>query len=191
MTTLLEIHLFTVQDYHRMIESGIIDEDEKVELLAGQIVKMAAKGTAHNAAVKRTVELLQDRLEKSVLISVQDSIKLNDNSEPEPDIALLMRDPLYYEDRHPTPSEIYLIIEIADTTLRKDCGIKAQIYAQSGIIDYWVLDINDRQLHVFREPSQEGYKSELILADSMSISPLYFPDASFIVSEMLRPLTIP
>ncbi|MDF0555119.1 Uma2 family endonuclease [Kamptonema sp. UHCC 0994] len=189
MTTLLEIHLFTVQDYHLMIETGIIDEDEKVELLTGQIVKMASKGTAHNAAVKRTVELLQDRLGKSVLISVQDSIKLNDNSEPEPDIALLVRDPLYYEDRHPTPSEIYLIIEIADTTLRKDCGIKAQIYAQSGIIDYWVLDVNDRQLHVFREPSQEGYKSELILADSMTISPLHFPDTSFIVSEMLRPLT--
>ncbi len=189
MTTLLEIHLFTVQDYHRMIETGIIDEDERVELLAGQIVKMAAKGTAHNAAVKRTVELLQDLLGRSVLISVQDSIQLNDNSEPEPDIALLMRDPLYYEDHHPTPSEIYLIIEIADTTLRKDCSTKATIYAQSGITDYWVLNINDRQLHVFREPSQEGYKSELILADSMTISPLHFPDISFLISEMLRPLT--
>jgi len=188
MTTLLEIHLFTVQDYHRMIETGIIDEDERVELLAGQIVKMAAKGTAHNAAVKRTVELLQDLLGRSVLISVQDSIQLNDNSEPEPDIALLMRDPLYYEDHHPTPSEIYLIIEIAYTTLRKDCSTKATIYAQSGITDYWVLNISDRQLHVFREPSQEGYKSELILADSMTISPLHFPDISFMVSEMLRPL---
>ncbi|CBN55082.1 MULTISPECIES: Uma2 family endonuclease [Kamptonema] len=189
--TLLEIRLFTVQDYHQMIENGILNEDEKVELLAGQIVKMAAKGTAHNAAVKRTVELLQDLLGRLVLISVQDSIQLNDNSEPEPDIALLMRDPLYYEDRHPTPSEIYLIIEIADTTLRKDCGIKATIYAQSGITDYWVLDVNDRQLHVFREPSQEGYQSELILADRMSISPLHFPDTSFMVSAMLRPLTTP
>jgi len=189
--TLLEIRLFTVQEYHEMIKNGILDEDDRVELLTGQIVKMAAKGTAHNAAVKRTVELVQNLLGRLVLIGVQDSIQLNDNSEPEPDIALLVRDPLYYEDRHPTPSEIYLIIEIADTTLRTDCGIKAKLYAQSGIIEYWVLNVSDRQLHVFREPSQEGYQSELILGDDASISPLHFPDTSFMIGEMLRPLITP
>jgi Uma2 family endonuclease len=188
MTTLLEIHLFTVQDYHRMIESGILDEDDRVELLAGQIVKMAAKGTAHGAAITRTTRLLNNRLAGLVLVRLQDPIQLNDYSEPEPDISVVITDPLDYEDHHPTASEVYLIIEIADTTLRNDCGTKAKIYAQSGIIDYWVLNVNDRQLHVFREPSQEGYKSELILADSMTISPLHFPDISFMVSEMLRPL---
>ena len=189
MTTLLEIHLFTVQDYHRMIESGILDEDDRVELLAGQIVKMASKGTAHGAAVKRTEKLLENRLGNKVLVRLQDPVELNDNSEPEPDISVVIPDPFYYEDHHPTPSEIYLIIEIADTTLRKDCGTKATIYAQSGITDYWVLNVNDRQLHVFREPSQEGYQSKLILGEDASISPLHFPDTFFMVRDMLRPLT--
>ncbi|MEG4965434.1 Uma2 family endonuclease [Microcoleus sp. B6-A1] len=186
--TLLDIRLLTVEEYHRMAEIGILDADERVELLGGQIVKMAAKGTAHGAALKRTVELLQNLLWGLVLLSIQDPVRLNDFSEPEPDIALLVRDPLYYEDRHPTPSEVYLIIEVADTTLRTDLGIKANLYAQSGIADYWVLDVNNRQLHVFREPSQDGYLSQVILADDGSICPLRFPDISFAVRDMLRPL---
>jgi len=185
---LLDIRLLTVQEYHRMAEIGIFDEDERVELLAGQIVKMPAKGTAHGAAVKRTEKLLENRLGNRVLVRLQDPVRLNDYSEPEPDIAVVVPDPLYYEDHHPTPSEVYLIIEVADTTLRTDCGIKATLYAQSGIADYWVLDVNNRQLHVFREPSQDGYQSRVILGDDGSISPLQFPDISFMVGEMLRPL---
>ena len=186
--SLLDIRLLTVQEYHRMAEIGIIDEDERVELLAGQIVKMAAKGTAPSAAVTRTDKLLNNRLGQRILVRLQAPVRLNDYSEPEPDIAVVIPDPLYYEDHHPTPSEIYLIIEVADTTLRTDCGIKATIYAQSGIADYWVLDVNNRQLHVFREPNQDGYQSIVVLGDDASISPLQFPDISFMVGEMLRPL---
>lgn len=186
--TLLDIRLLTVQEYHLMAEIGILDEDERVELLGGQIVKMAAKGTAHGAGVKRTEKLLENRLGNRVLVRLQDPVRLNNYSEPEPDIAVVIPDPLYYEDHHPTPSEIYLIIEVADTTLRTDLGIKATIYAESGIADYWVLDVNNRQLHVFREPSQDGYQSIAVLGDDASISPLQFPDISFLVREMLRPM---
>ncbi|MEG4487318.1 Uma2 family endonuclease [Microcoleus sp. D2_18a_B4] len=186
--TLLDIRLLTVQEYHRMAEIGIFEEDERVELLAGQIVKMAAKGTAHSAAVTRTEKLLENRLGERVLVRLQDPVRLNDYSEPEPDLAVVVPDPLYYEDHHPTPSEVYLIIEVADTTLRTDLGIKANLYAQSGIADYWVLDVNNRQLHVFREPTQDGYESIVVLGDDASISPLQFPDFYFMVGEMLRPL---
>ncbi|MCC3447008.1 MAG: Uma2 family endonuclease [Microcoleus sp. PH2017_25_DOB_D_A] len=186
--TLLDLRLLTVQEYDRMTEIGIFDEDERVELLAGQIVKMAAKGTAHGAAVKRTEKLLENRLGERVLVRLQDPVRLDNYSEPEPDISVVIPDPLYYEDHHPTPSEIYLIVEVADTTLRTDCGIKAKIYAESGIADYWVLDVNNRQLHVFREPSQDGYQSIAVLGDDASISPLQFPDVSFMVRDMLRPL---
>jgi len=185
---LLDIRLLTVQEYHRMAEMGILEADERVELLAGQIVKMAAKGTAHSAAVTRTDKLLNNRLGQRILVRLQDPVRLNDYSEPEPDIAVVIPDPLYYEDHHPTPSEIYLIIEVVDTTLRTDLGIKATIYAQSGIADYWVLDVNNRQLHVFREPNQDGYQSIVVLGDDGSISPLQFPDISFMVRDMLRPL---
>ena len=186
--TLLDIRLLTVQEYHRMAEIGILDEDERVELLAGQIVKMAAKGTAHGAAIARTKILLDNRLGEQIFVRLQDPVRLNNYSEPEPDISVVIPDPLYYEDHHPTPSEIYLIIEVADTTLRTDCGIKATIYAQSGIADYWVLDVNNRQLHVFREPNQDGYQSIVVLGDDASISPLQFPGISFMVRDMLRPL---
>jgi Uma2 family endonuclease len=187
---LLDIRLLTVQEYHRMAEIGIFDADERVELLAGQIVKRAAKGTAHGAAIGRTKILLDNRLGEQIFVRLQHPVRLNNYSEPEPDISVVIPDPLYYEDHHPTPSEIYLIIEVADTTttLRTDLGIKATIYAQSGIADYWVLDVNNRQLHVFREPSQDGYQSRVILGDDKSISPLQFPDFSFMVGEMLRPL---
>ena len=186
--TLLDIRLLTVHEYHLIAEVGILDEDERVELLGGQIVKMAAKGTAHGAGVKRTEKLLENRLGNQVLVRLQDPVRLNNYSEPEPDIAVVIPDPLYYEDHHPTPSEIYLIIEVADTTLRTDLGIKANLYAQSGIADYWVLDVNNRQLHVLREPSQDGYQSIAVLGDDASISPLQFPDISFAVRDMLRPL---
>ena len=186
--TLLDIRLLTVHEYDRMTEIGIFDEDERVELLAGQIVKMAAKGTAHGAAIARTKILLDNRLREQIFVRLQDPVRMNNYSQPEPDISVVIPDPLYYEDHHPTPSEVYLIVEVADTTLRTDCGIKAKIYAESGITDYWVLDVNNRQLHVFREPSQDGYLSQIILADDGSISPLQFPGISFAVRDMLRPL---
>ena len=183
---LLDVRLFTVKDYHRMAESGIFDPDERVELLAGQIIKMTAKGTAHEAAITRTERLLRNRLGEQVLLRLQSPIQLNDYSEPEPDIAVVTVDPLDYEDHHPTTSEVYLIIEVADSSLNRDLEVKATIYAQSGIIDYWVLDVNERQLHVFREPSQDGYQREVILRDEATIFPLAFPNCLIIVREMLR-----
>ena len=184
---LSEVRLFTVKDYHRMAESGIFDPDERVELLAGQIIKMTAKGTAHEAAITRTERLLRNRLGEQVLLRLQSPIQLNDYSEPEPDIAVVTVDPLDYDDHHPTTSEVYLIIEVADSSLNRDLEVKATIYAQSGVTDYWVLDVNERQLHVFREPSQDGYQREVILRDEATIFPLAFPKCLIRVREMLRP----
>lgn len=184
---LLDVRLLTVKDYHRMAEAGIFDPDERVELLAGQIIKMAAKGTAHGATVKRTEKLLENRLGERVLVRLQDPIQLDNFSEPEPDISVVVPDPLYYDDHHPTRDEVYLIIEVADTSLSRDLEFKAGIYAQSGITDYWVLDVNNRKLHVFREPSQNGYQRQMILSENASVSLLAFPDVTVVVKEMLRP----
>lgn len=185
---LLDVRLFTVKEYHRMAEAGILDPDERVELIAGKIIKMAAKGTPHSAATTRTEKLLENRLGEQVLVRVQEPIQLNDLSEPEPDIAVLITDPLYYEDHHPTPSEVYLIVEVADTSLDRDINFKAGIYAQAGIADYWVLDVNERLLHIFREPSQNGYQNQIILSDNQTVSPLAFPNCIITVREMLRPI---
>ena len=102
--SLLDIRLLNVYEYHRMVEAGIVEGDERVELLAGQIVNKAAKTPPHCAVAKRTTELLQKSLGSLVLLSIHDAVRLDDYSEPEPDIAVLIPDPFYYEDHHPIPS---------------------------------------------------------------------------------------
>ena len=185
---LLNIRTITVDEYHRMGEMGIFHPEERVELINGQIIKMSAKGTAHTASVKRSNELFNNlNNQAQFLVQIQDPIHLNDRSEPEPDVALLRIDPLYYADRHPTPADIYLVIEIADSSFRYDCEIKGRLYAEAGMADYWVLDVNNRQLHVFREPGNNGYQSEVILGEDATISPLQFPDLNITVSQMLAP----
>jgi Uma2 family endonuclease len=188
--TTLNLRLWTVADYHRMAETGILDEDERVELLEGKIIWMSAKGTAHSSAVRRTYKLLENRLGNQASISIQDPIQLNQRSEPEPDVAVVQIDPLDYADHHPTPSEVYLIIEVADSSLKFDCETKAKAYAQAGIADYWVLDVVERQLYVFREPNEEGYQRKVILGEDARISPLQFADLQIVVLEMLPPIIV-
>jgi Uma2 family endonuclease len=179
--------LISVQDYHRMAEAGIFCPDERIELIEGQIIPMAAKGTAHTAAVTRIHRLFRNRLGDKVLLRLQDPIALNDYSEPEPDVALVRPDPLDYEDHHPTVADVFLVIEVADSSLKFDCEVKAITYAKSGISDYWVLDVTARKLHVFRLPSADGYQSETILLEEVAVAPIAFPDCEIRVEEMLRP----
>ncbi|MBD2692501.1 Uma2 family endonuclease [Anabaena catenula] len=181
----LQLRLWTVDEYHRIAEAGIFEPSERVELLEGKIIWMVAKGTAHSSAVGRTNKLLQNRLGNQAWIAVQDPVKLNERSEPEPDIAVVKIDPLDYADHHPTPAEIYLIIEIADSSLKLDTEIKAKAYSQAGIKDYWVLDVVKRELIVFRNPTTEGYQNQEIITEQQKISPLDFPDLEIVVAEML------
>ena len=186
MDTAIVLRPISVQDYHRMAELGILRPDERVELLNGQIIQMAAKGTAHGAAITRTRLLLEQRLGSGALLRLQDPIHLDDRSEPEPDIAIVLPNSTYYEDHHPTPQEVFWLIEIAASSLKFDCEVKALAYAQSSVAEYWVLDVNEFKLHVYRSPSASGYQSKRILAEEMEIAPLAFPNCLIIVKEMLR-----
>jgi len=179
---------WTVKEYQKLGEMGFFHPEERVELISGNIIKMSAKGTAHTSALGRTDRLLQNLFGNLAWVRMQDPIALDDNSEPEPDIALVRIDPLDYATHHPTPSEVYLIIEVADSSLTFDREIKAKAYARSGITDYWVLNVNERQLHVFREPAENGYQSELILGENGSISPLQFPTVNIAIQAMLPPI---
>lgn len=186
MNAAIALRRLSVHDYHRMAESGILQPDERIELLEGQIIQMAAKGTAHRAAVTRIQRLFQAQIGDRVLICLQDPVQLDDYSEPEPDIAILVPDPLDYAEHHPTPAEVYLLIEVSDTTLKFDRERKAPAYARAGIQEYWVLDVNDRKLHVYRSPNQDGYQSETILAEELTIAPLAFPECVIAIKEMAR-----
>jgi Uma2 family endonuclease len=183
--TSMAVRRLTVQDYHWMAEVGIFSADERVELLDGNLLSMVAKGTAHSSATTRTRRVIEAGLEGRVLVRVQDPVQLDDYSEPEPDIAVVALETLEYAEHHPQPSEIFLLIEVADTSLAFDLGTKALAYARAGVAEYWVLDVQFRKLYVLRSPMPQGYQSEVVLAETMQIVPLAFPDFTLAISEML------
>ncbi len=158
-----------------MVEVGILTPDERVELIAGQLYHMAAKGTAHSAAMTRIARVLSQVLGEQALLRFQDPVQLNNNSEPEPDIAVVALNPRDYEDHHPNPDEIHLLIEVSDRTFKRDQTLKARVYAQSNITDYWIWDVSDQQLWVLRHPSPTGYQQEITLSAEDTISPIAFP----------------
>jgi Uma2 family endonuclease len=181
---------WTVQDYHRMSELGILDPNERTELIAGHITLMAAKGTPHVLSLRLLSRQLDELLvDQPVFVSTQDPIQLDDFSEPEPDLAVVRGTELDYADRHPRPSDVDLIVEVADSTLKQDCEIKDKLYAQANIIEYWVLDLRNRQLHIFRNPTPTGYTSHLILTEPNEISPLAFSGVVLTLTTLLPPIS--
>jgi Uma2 family endonuclease len=181
---------WTVQDYHRMSELGVLDPGERTELIAGQIVIMTSKGTPHVLALRLlAVELDTLLSHQPIFISTQDPIQLNNYSEPEPDLTIVQGTILDYADHHPRPEDVCLVVEVADSTLKQDCEIKDKLYAQAGIADYWVVDLKNRQLHIFRNPASIGYASHLILTEPNQISPLAFPNVALSLTAILPPLT--
>jgi Uma2 family endonuclease len=187
---------WTVDEYYQMAKTGILHPDEKVELIAGQILRnMTPQGSFHAAAITRTNRLLNQPTQPRFLVRSRSAatrsqlpIHLDNRSEPEPDIALVKSDRFDYDDRHPKAEDVYLIIEIADSTLKTDLTLKKQVYAEANIADYWVLDLTKRQLYVYRQPTRESYQQEQILSEKHNISPLFFPDLQFKIGEMLRPI---
>lgn len=172
-----------------MSELGILDPNERTELIAGQITLMAAKGTPHVTSLHLLANALRDQLGSTALIRTQDPIQLDDFSEPEPDLAIVKGTVLDYAEHHPRPDQVYLVVEVADSTLKQDCEIKDKLYAQAGITEYWVLDLKNRQLHIFRNPTLTGYTSHLILTEPNQASPLTFPSFTLTLTSTLPPVS--
>jgi Uma2 family endonuclease len=183
-----QVKRWTVQDYHRMSELGILDLNERTELIAGQITLMAAKGTPHVTSLHLLANTLRAQLGTAALVRTQDPIQLDDFSEPEPDLAIVQGTVLDYTAQHPHPDRIYLVVEVADSTLKHDCEIKDKLYARAGIADYWVLALKNRQLHIFRNPTPTGYTNHLILTEPNQISPLAFPSLILTLTSILPPM---
>jgi Uma2 family endonuclease len=182
--TATDVRLWTVNEYRRMTETGILDPDERVELIDGQIVSMSAKNPPHAATNLCAADYLRNLLAGLALIRIQDPVTLNANSEPEPDIAVVQIDPRLYQDFHPAPGNILLLVEVADTTLETDRNRKARAYAKAGIADYWILDVNRRQVYVFREPVGENYRQETIFDEDGILSMLAFPEIEIQVGRL-------
>jgi Uma2 family endonuclease len=190
--TALGTRWLSVQDYHRMIEVGIFGPEERVELLAGQLILKDAKSPLHCAVTTRARRVLEERLGDSrserfcqrVLVSVQNPVILDDWSEPEPDLAVVRPDPLDYGAGHPMVADIFLLVEVADSSLKFDREVKALAYGKAGVMEYWVVDVVGRRLHVFRSPGPEGYGVEMTLARSEKVRLLAFGDCEVGVGEL-------
>ena len=182
--TQTRVRLWNVDEYHRMFETGIITPEERVELIEGQVIPMSAKNPPHAATTLCASDYLKRLLAEVALVRVQDPIQLSQYSEPEPDIAVVRIDSRKYIDHHPAPNEVFLLIEVADTTLEADRKQKAPLYAKARIAEYWILDVNQHQVYVFREPDLAIYNQELILEENVSISLIAFPEIEVQISKL-------
>jgi len=174
---------WTVDDYHRMIEAGILD-DRNVELLNGQIIEMSPEGRPHVFFLDRFANRLRKLLGDQAQVREGHPITLPGDSEPEPDIAVVAPLDEEYLDHHPYPNNIFWIVEYADSSLKKDLEAKAKVYAVAGIRDYWVVNLKDRQVVIFRDPMDDTYQSQVILRVG-TISPIAFPDLTIDVLKLM------
>jgi Uma2 family endonuclease len=152
-------HRLTRRDYHRMGEAGILGDNDRVELLEGQLVDMSPIGPRHAIVTENLVELLVTAFAGRARVRCQDPVVLNDGSEPQPDVALVQRPWRGYPHTHPGPEDIFLLIEVADASLELDRTVKLELYARAAIREVWIVDLTTDLVFVHRGPSGGGYAS--------------------------------
>jgi Uma2 family endonuclease len=177
--------LFTRAEYHRMAELGILAEDERVELIRGEIMRMSPPGRRHRAFVDNLNELLVMRLAGRAIVSVQNPVALTDDTEPQPDVQLLRRGPVPYKEREAWGNDTLLVVEVADSSLRYDRTTKLRIYAAARVPEYWVVDCPAEAIEVYRSPEGSRYRDvgRVAGADATITLPA-FPDVTLSLTEI-------
>ena len=178
---------FTVAEYCALAEAGILAEGERIELLDGEIITMPPIGPPHENGTDLLNRLLTYQLYDRALVRVQGSVRLNDDSLPQPDIAVLrLRDD--YHRHRPTPADVFLLIEVADSSLEYDRAVKLPRYAAAGIPEVWIVNLRARQVEAFANPANGVYQSRRVVVPANGrISPQAFPDVSLAVADFLLP----
>ena len=167
--------LFTVDEFHQMAEAAIFGEDDRLELLAGEIVEMTPIGSRHAACVSRLNRWLGQHLGEGFIVRVQDPVRLDYRSEPQPDLAVVKARPDFYRDAHPGPPDVLLVIEVADTSAEIDRVEKVPLYARAGIPEVWVVDLSTGQIEVYRTPTSGGYAEHETVHHGGSLRPVAIP----------------
>jgi Uma2 family endonuclease len=175
---------FSASEYHAMIESGILQEDERTELIAGEIVRMSPIGSRHAACVNRLNRLLSRGLGEHSLVSVQNPISLGESNEPQPDVAVLRPRADDYAESHPGPEEVLWLIEVAETSVEVDRRVKIPLYGQAGIAEAWLVRLVERCIEVYRDPAATGYRTMQTFT-SGAVSSLAFPELALVVEDLL------
>lgn len=176
---------FTADEYYRMAEIGILVDSMPTELLDGEVVEMSPMGAGHRAAVSRCISLFVPLFKGKAEVSAQLPVRLDDFSEPEPDLALIVPRKDFYKKRHPGPLDVWGILETSDSSLHYDRDVKLPIYAAARIKEFWILDLKDEVLHVFRDPQRGAYATALTFRRGDAVSFLAFPDIEIPVSDLL------
>ena len=172
---------WTIEDYHRMIDSGILS-DRSVELLTGEIVEMPPESPAHTFYGDKLADYLRSRLKDQALVREARPITLFD-SEPEPDIAVVQLPRERYRDRHPASEDIFGLIEVSGSSLSKDLELKRKLYAQANIPEYWLMNLKAKQLIVFRSPDGTDYRVRQDVTQN-AIAPLAFPSVEVSLNRL-------
>ncbi len=178
--------LFTADEYQQMIRAGVFDEDDRLELIEGEITEMSPISSKHAGHVNRLSELLRERLRGRVLVSVQNPVHLGEYSEPQPDLTLLRPRADYYADSHPTPEDVLLVVEVADTSVGFDRDVKIPMYARAGVGEVWLVTLVDKWIEVYREPTPQGYLSMRRALPGAMLAPQAFPDDALAVGDIIE-----
>lgn len=177
--------LISVVEYDQMVQARVFPEDDRLELIEGEIVEMSPIGAAHAGLVTWLTRLFTERFRETALVYAQNPIRLP-RSEPQPDVALLRPRPDYYTERLPEARDVLLLVEIADTTLAYDRAIKLPLCARSGIQECWLIDLAQQTIDVCRVPAAGNYGEIRTAKVGDNLAPLAFPATSFSIAEILR-----
>lgn len=177
--------LFTVEEYHRMVQAGILTEDDRAELIEGEIIEMAPIGSRHAACVDRLNHLFGGRLGRRSIVRVQNPIRLGEHSEPQPDVTLLRPRADFYARAHPGSEEVLLLVEVAETSPEYDRDVKLPLYARAGIAEVWLVVLSEEGIEIYRQPSSQGYGEVRRVGRGGSLAPLEFPELVLAVDEVL------
>ncbi len=175
---------FTVDDYHRLAECGILGEHDRVELIDGQVVEMSPIGPRHAAGVDRLTRLLSRSAAQSAVVRVQNPLTLEPRAEPQPDVALLRLPIERYAEAHPRPDDVRLVIEVADTSAEYDREVKIPLYARAGIPEAWLVNLPSEGIEVYRQPSPRGY-TEVRTGRGDTLTPLFIQAITLEVDDIL------
>jgi Uma2 family endonuclease len=175
---------WTVEDLLTLERAGRLDPDERVELLDGEVYKMHPIGEGHAGETDYLTELFILRFAGRAIVRTQNPVVLADSDLPQPDLALLRRDKGFYKKQHPRPEDIYLVVEIFDSTLGFDRGSKLKRYALAGICEVWVVNLLDDHTEVFRDPAGEEYLTRFVVKAGKPVAPLAFPEDELLLLEL-------
>jgi Uma2 family endonuclease len=177
--------LFTVDEYYKMVDAGILREDDRFELIEGEIIQMSSMGSRHAAVVSRLNDVLVPLLKGKALLRPQLPLRLNEFNEPEPDIVVLKPRPDFYASAHPGPADVFLVVEISDSTLKYDRDVKLPIYAAMKLPEVWLADLARNEVLVYRDPSGKRYMTSLTFRSGESLPCLMLPQIQLAVNDAL------